>query len=75
MAFIAVFLMGYGAGYLQLRHEHDLVHDATYYSDHGKRVRTDRVRVGEWRGPEYQALALFYLPARLTESAYWRMQP
>jgi len=62
-------------GYWQLRRNRDLVHHATYYTaPSGTRVRTDAIRLGEWRAGRvaYELLAGVYLPLRALEAAYWR---
>lgn len=66
----------YATTYIALRASHDLVRDATYYTGtDGTRVRTDTIRLGEWRaGPHWQAVALVFAPAMLVEERYWRAQ-
>ena len=65
----------YCGGYVWMRVNHHLVRDATFYTDEGRFVRTDWIRLGEWRyGLGWESLAAIYLPARWAEALYWRSQ-
>jgi hypothetical protein len=70
---LTLILSLYSAGHGWMRCNHYLVHDATFYTDNGTRVRTDWIRLGKWRtGPLWTSIESLYLPARLIESFYRR---
>lgn len=71
---LALGLLVYLSGYVCLRLRHDFVRDATRYTEDGRIVHTDRIRLGEWRWGEWYAfLDGIYLPVRTAEGYAWRI--